>query len=128
MARIRLATVPTTTTPAAGEVSIYAKADDSLYLKDSSGTERMIIDSSCPGFEGYKVEYFTLTLGEIIAGEITLTDTPAFPGRTLLNVYGAAPSFYAIDFTVAANVLSWTGLGLDGLLEPGDVLQVIYVS
>jgi hypothetical protein len=128
MARIRLGQVISETAPPSGQLSLYAKTDDSLYIQTPGGVEKLIVDSACPGFEGYQVEYFTLTLGEIIAGEVTLADSPAFPGRTLLNVYGAAPSFYSIDFTVAANVLSWTGLGLDGLLEPGDVLQVIYVS
>ena len=50
----------------------------------------------------------------------------AFPERTLLTPDGGLNSFYGLDFTVAADVLSWSGLRLDGLLEPGDVLQVIY--
>lgn len=127
MARIRLATIPTTTTPASGEISIYAKADTNLYLKDPTGLERLIIDSTCAA-EPLKVEYFTLTLGDIIAGQVTLTDTPIHANRVLLTPYEGVPSFYGLDFTVAGNVLSWTGLGLDGLLEPGDILQVIYVA
>ena len=127
MARIRLATIPTTTTPVAGEISIYAKGDDNLYLKDSSGLERLIIDSTSAS-QSFKVDYFTLTLGEIIAGQVTLTSTPAETSKVLLTPYEGVPSFYGMDFTVAGNVLSWTGLGLDGLLEPGDILQVIYIS
>lgn len=127
MARIRLATIPTTTTPASGEVSIYAKGDDNLYLKDSTGLERLILDSSSAS-DPIKVEYFTLTLGEIIAGQVTLASTPIHPAKVLLTPYEGVPSFYGLDFTVAGNVLSWTGLGLDGLLGPGDILQVVYIS
>jgi hypothetical protein len=127
MARIRLATIPTTTTPASGEVSIYAKGDDNLYLKDSTGLERLILDSSTAS-DPIKVEYFTLTLGEIIAGQVTLASTPIHPAKVLLTPYEGVPSFYGLDFTVAGNVLSWTGLGLDGLLGPGDILQVVYIS
>jgi hypothetical protein len=128
MARIRLGQVISETSPPSGQLSLYAKTDESLYILTPGGIEKLIVDSNCPGFEGYEVEYFTLTLGEIISGEVILAETPAFPSRVLLNVYGASPSFYSLDFTVAGNVLSWTGLGLDGLLAPGDVLQVIYVS
>jgi len=127
MARIRLATIPTTTTPASGEVSIYAKGDDNLYLKDSTGLERLILDSSSAS-DPIKVEYFTLTLSEIIAGQVTLASTPIHPAKVLLTPYEGVPSFYGLDFTVAGNVLSWTGLGLDGLLGPGDILQVVYIS
>lgn len=126
MARLILATTPTDTTPDAGRVSVYAKADKNLYLKDETGLERLIFDSESAAGSGYKVEYFTLDIGDILAKEITLTAAPIFPDQTLLAVDGAPNCFYNLDYIVLGYKLSWMGLRLDGLLEPGDVLQVVY--
>lgn len=127
MARIRLGQVVSETAPPAGQISVYAKTDDSLYLQTPSGLEKLLIDSSSAAAYGYKVEYFTLDIGDILAKEVILAEAPAFPIKTLLTVDGAPTSFYTLDFTVGGNVLTWSGTRLDGLLEPGDVLQVVYV-
>jgi len=125
MARIRLATIPTTDTPPAGEVSIYAKADRNLFLKDDLGVERLIFDSgSAPG--GYVVEYFTLDALQIAAKKILLADTPTEADHVIVDVYGAGACFFSLDYTVSGNALEWDGLNLDGLLEVGDVVRVIY--
>lgn len=126
MARIVLATIPTETTPDSGKVSIYAKPNTNLYLKDDAGNERLILDSGSATGVGYTVEYFTLDISDILAKEITLADTPIKDNNTLLAVDGGGVCFYGLDFVVAGNKLNWIGLRLDGLLEPGDVLQVIY--
>lgn len=80
------------------------------------------------GYSAHQVQYFTLTSGDIAAKQITLAAAPVAPAKTLLSVYGATMSFYSLDFTITANVLSWNSLGLDGLLAPGDILQVIYFA
>lgn len=126
MARLVLATIPTETTPEAGKIAIYAKANNNLYLKDDTGLERLIFDGQSAAGTGYKVEYFTLDIGDILAKEITLAQTPHQEDQTLLSVDGAGSCFYGLDYAVTGNALHWTGLRLDGLLEPGDVLQVIY--
>lgn len=129
MARIRL-TNNAAAEPAApaGQMSVYSKLDKFLYIQAEDGLERQLVDSSSHGALGYTVEYFTLGIGDILSSSITLADTPYFPDRVLLQIDGAAPSFYSLDFTVSGNTLSWGGLRLDGLLEPGDVLQVIYFA
>lgn len=127
MARIRLGQVASETPPPSGQLSLYAKTDEGLYIQTPGGLEKLLIDSSSAAAFGYKVEYFTLDIGDILAKEVTLADAPAFPIKTLLTVDGAPTSFYTLDFTVSGTVLTWSGTRLDGLLEPGDVLQVVYV-
>lgn len=127
MARIRLTNnAAAESVPPVGQLSIYSKLDLGLYVQGEDGLERRVIDDACPGASGYIAEYFTLDLRDILAKEIVLTNTPAQPTYVLLQIDGAPPSFYTLDFTVSGNTLSWSGLRLDGLLEPGDVLQVIY--
>ena len=74
------------------------------------------------------VEYLTLTAPQIAAKQVTLGNTPATSAKTILDLIGGSSQHYGIDFTVSINVLSWNGLGLDGLLTVGDVLRVIYDS
>lgn len=126
MARIRLSTSGTTTTPPADEVSIYAKPDLNLYLKDALGNERQLLDTGTAS-PGYAVEQFTLSLQNILDEEVVLAETPSHADRVLVQVDGAAPCFYSLDFTVNGNAVSWSGLRLAGLLEAGDLLQVIYL-
>ena len=128
MAKIRLATVTTETSPPAGQLAVYAKTiDQSLYLREPSGTERVILDGSSPGAFGYRVENFTLSAGQAASKSITLSTAPTFPTKTLLQVDGAGASFYGLDFEVSGAVVSWNGLRLDGLLESGDVVQVVFI-
>jgi hypothetical protein len=71
-------------------------------------------------------EYRTLTSGEASAKQITLASAPVSAGEVQLDVIGGGPQFYTDDFTVAGAVLSWSGLGLDGVLVTGDKLRVYY--
>lgn len=127
MARIRLATTPTTDTPPVGQVSVYAKSDLKLYLKDETGAEYQLLTSGTPGVGGYFVDYYTLDAGEVTAKEIELSGSPTQPTRVLLDIAdGGGSRTYLLDYTVSGNVLSWNGLRLDGLLEEGDELRVVW--
>lgn len=75
-----------------------------------------------------KVEYRTLTLSEISNAEIVLAETPLAPLEVALDVKGGVTQFYSDDFTVSGNILSWSGLGLDGVLVEGDKVRVIYTK
>ena len=82
--------------------------------------------SSGGGGGNFKVEYRTLTAGEITAKSITLAETPAVAAETALDIVTGNAQEYGTDFTVAANVLSWNGLALDGVLIAGNQLRVMY--
>lgn len=67
-----------------------------------------------------------LTAGDIAAGFITLPGAPTVPTEVLCFVAGDTPQRIGIDFAIAGAILSWTGLALDGVLETGDTLQMVY--
>lgn len=76
----------------------------------------------------WSVEYRTLTAGEITAKSLTLAGSPASPSGTLLDLIGSCAQIYSVDFTVSGSTLSWSGLGLDGVLGAGDVLRIVYIT
>jgi hypothetical protein len=65
----------------------------------------------------------TLSAGDITAGSVSLIVTPTSGSLTRLTVGGVRQQ-YGTDFIVSGSTLSWSGLGLDGILESGDVLQI----
>ena len=73
-----------------------------------------------------KVEMITLTNQMIADGELTLSQGCTSPAETLVFVDGGPVQKYGIDFTVVANTLSWSGLGLETIISVGDILIVQY--
>lgn len=112
---VSVATITLTTAPALGQ-SVYV-----YYSTNGS--------PSLPSFSGiWKTEYRTLTGGEIAAKQLTLASLPSSPSEILLDVIGNCAQFYGDDFTVSASIVSWSGLGLDGILTAGDKLRIGYVN
>jgi hypothetical protein len=73
-----------------------------------------------------EVELRTITGGEETAKQLTLASTPATANKTQLMVKSGPHQFYGDDFTVSGAVLSWNGLGLDGILLTGDKVTIMY--
>lgn len=96
------------------------------YNPLSSQFDLVGITTAPPGTVA-EVEKFTLSAGDITAGYITLASSPATAGDTVLMVQNAPSQFYGTDFSVTGNQLSWSGLALDGVLEAGDNLTVMYI-
>jgi hypothetical protein len=65
----------------------------------------------------------TLVSGDIMAGSLDIVVTPTQPTLTRLSIGGVRHT-YGVDFTVSGSTLTWSGLGLDGILEAGDILQI----
>lgn len=85
--------------------------------------------SSLPVFGGiFKVEFRTLSAGEITAKQLTLGFTPSSPSEVMLDLIGGGAQFYGDDYTVSGSVLSWSSLSLDGLLTAGDKIRISYVN
>lgn len=127
MARIRLATIASDDTPPLGQVSVYSKTNKKLYLKDDTGTEYELLTSASPIGSSYLVDYFELDSAQESAKEVTLSDTPTEPTRTVVDVMnGGGALRYGLDFTVSGNTLSWSGGRFDGVLASGDELRVIF--
>lgn len=75
----------------------------------------------------FKTEYRTVTAGEDLAKALVLSGLPSTPTEVILDVISGGPQFYGDDFTVSGSTLSWSGLGLDGLLLAGDKVRISYV-
>lgn len=78
------------------------------------------------GGADFYVELFELSPAEISAGSITLATAPTTPARTVLVIKEGVGQYYGDDFQVSGTTLSWSGLGLDGILEAGMKLSVIH--
>jgi len=127
MARIRLATIASDDTPPLGQVSVYSKTNKKLYLKDDTGAEYELLTSGSPVGSSYLVDYFELDSAQEAAKELTLSDTPTEPTRTIVDVMnGGGALRYGLDFTVTGDVLSWSGGRFDGILASGDELRVVF--
>lgn len=72
------------------------------------------------------VNKFTLTPTDITNKFVTLTQAPAVPSQTSLDIIGGIEQDYGPDFTVSGTTLSWSGLFLDGVLSSGDKLIIYY--
>lgn len=92
---------------------------------DSIPTFRTLVLADLPaGVSDYAVNEFTLSPTDISNGFVTLSTTPINPTLTLLNVIGGPMQDYGVDFSVSGSTFSWSGLGLDGVLESSDKLYI----
>lgn len=127
MARVRFATIASDGTPPVGQVSVYAKTNKKLYLKDDTGAEYELLTSGGGTGAEYQVQYVDISAGDEAAKQITLSATPTQPTRVLVDVAnGGGPLRYGLDFVVSANILSWSGGRFDGILSEGDELRVVF--
>jgi len=78
-------------------------------------------------FSAPRIEYIVLTQEHIDQKKVSLAEKPN-KSMIALDVLGGISQYPDIDFTVFDKDISWNSLGLDGLLEAGDTLRVIYGS
>ncbi len=74
------------------------------------------------------VEYHTITAPEASAKQFTLINTPTTVANTLCDIITGGPQAFTLDFTIVGNVFDWNGLGLDGILDTGDIVRLNYLS
>ena len=76
-------------------------------------------------------EQRTLTSLDVSNRYLILTNTPTNESQTSLEYSGAVTQAYGVDFEVthddSGRRLSWQNLGLDGILEPGDIVRIEYL-
>lgn len=68
----------------------------------------------------------TLTSTNIITKKIVLEDAPINPLSVSLIPDGGIPQRNEIDFEVIGNEISWSGMGLDGIMETGEIIFITY--
>jgi hypothetical protein len=71
-------------------------------------------------------KHFDLEPVDIAAKQILLSPAPSSPGDVILEIIGGTTQVNGVDFDVTGNVLSWAGLGLDGILDDTDTIIVRY--
>ena len=77
-----------------------------------------------------KVEYVTISLADITNKYTTYSATVGAGGKLRVCPMDGAPLQFGVDYSVDAglNRVTWNGLALDGVIETGDVLRIIYNS
>lgn len=121
-AGIEVVVTGTTITFQPGYIPALGQTIYSFYLYEQTG-------GVAPGVGtngSPKTEYRTLSAGEIAAKQLTLVQTPIVPSEILVDTASGTINVFSVDFTVSGNVVSWSGLGFDGLLSAGDVLRFHY--
>ena len=68
--------------------------------------------------------FIEVSAAQVLAKQILLPSSPQT--EVLLDVVGGTLQKQNIDFVVTGNVLSWTGLSLELLLEAGNHLSISY--
>ena len=69
-----------------------------------------------------------MTLGEITAKQFTMAATPVSVTKVLCDIIGGTTQVYTLDFIITGNIFSFNGLGLDGILNTGDVVRLFYIQ
>lgn len=82
--------------------------------------------SAPPVSATFRVENIVLLSGNETSKSVTLSLAPTDNAYTVLLVKDAPNQYYGDDFTVSGSTLSWAGRGLDGILQAGDKITVIY--
>lgn len=71
------------------------------------------------------IDKITLSAANILSKSVSLSATPSVPAEVNLSV-GGVDQEVGIDFSTSGTLLSWSGMGLDGILTEGDILTVTY--
>lgn len=96
---------------------------------NSDAVTKLYVDTAVAGVNNQWVDTFTLVAGDITAKYVTLTSVPALATSVICMVKGAPVQFYGSDFAMDntnTKRLSWDSLGMDGILEAGDSMTVLY--
>lgn len=105
----------------------WDSANSIMYYDEPSSKTWVQITGGGGGSGNYFPETVrSITAGEITTKSITLGGTPTDANKTRFFIDGAPTLTYGVDFTVSGNVLTWNGLGLDGIIEENDKVFVTY--
>lgn len=77
-----------------------------------------------------RVEYLTLNLTDIANKYADIAVAPGQGGKLKMYTMYGCPLQYGVDYSVDVGNkrVTWSGLVLDGLVEAGDVFQVVYLT
>jgi len=112
-----------------GDLAVVLDVDD-LYEYDGDTSSWVKIGSVSWGGGGgsanFLVETRSITGTEISNKQLTLVNTPTASSAVIVDAIGGTGQRVSVDFSLTGNILSWNGLGLDGVVSSGDVLRISY--
>lgn len=74
-----------------------------------------------------KIQYFTINPTNIINKKIILDNVPTNPQYVQVDIKeGGGPLFFGEDFIIEGNELKWEGFAYDFVVDPDDILRIIY--
>lgn len=81
-------------------------------------------------YTAYKVEYILITLADVLAKEASLGASPVAGGKVQVTVMEGVGLQVGVDYNVDIinDKIQWNGLGLDGLIQAGDKLRIVYFA
>lgn len=71
-------------------------------------------------------EMVTVTGAHLLSKSLTLTKVPRIGYNVTIVPHGGCAQFSGSDFELLDSTITWNTLGLDGLLEVGDLLRIDY--
>jgi hypothetical protein len=83
------------------------------------------ISTTTSGFYRIQFERFVLDNNDITNKYIDLTVSPKTEDTLDLHVYGGIKGLKDYDYTVSGTKISWDSKDWDGILEVGDIIEVI---
>ena len=93
----------------------------------TDNTSHDIITDTVPESK-FIVEYIQLTAVDITNKWVPLGFLPDDCTSVAVNIIGGVAQELGVDFTLEDARISWAGMTLDGDLEPGDLLRIIYMD
>lgn len=93
----------------------------------STNVQDAIRELASSGTSPLNFDYIELSAINIAEKKASLAKIPSSSAISV-DVVGGTTQLLGADFSVSGRELQWDGLGLDGLLEEGDVLRVMYPS
>lgn len=77
---------------------------------------------------GFQVEQYQITQSLIDSRMLSTMYVPSEPTQVRVEVQGAGPQYYSVDYTVSGRVVQWAGLGMEIVLILNRIIRVSYTA
>lgn len=98
---------------------------DYIALTADNIASKSVYLSKMPAASGSAhFDYLEVTEENVLEKMVKAPNAP--DGPVFLDVVGGTVQYEGEDFILVGDEIRWEGLGLDGLLDPGDILRVMH--
>ena len=99
-----------------------------IQIKVGSGVVRDTNGLSLTGLTSVVIEDHVVTTSDMTSKSITLSQSTSDPNKVALTVYGGLPQNIGTDYTGTSTMVTWNGMGLDGVIAAGEEVRLVYPS